>query len=144
MAAVHDRLIADVHKDPAASLLVLDCEAGASELLHLLLVGKELLGHRRSSRIVKGEPAGSPPVPGIESCWTLTTTIMLSANLRAIKTMSRLSATDSEAMHAGAQAPESVLNQYDLWYQIDLHPSKLRTRNLSIAFTACRQIAKQH
>lgn len=88
MVAVHDREIADVRKDPAASLLVLDCEAGASELLHLLLVGKELLGHRRSSRIVKGEPAGSPPVPSIESFWTLITTIMLSANLRAIKTMS--------------------------------------------------------
>ena len=144
MVAVHDRKIADVRKDPAVSLLVLDCEAGASELLHLLLVGKELLGHRRSSRIVKGEPAGPPPVPGIESFWTLITTIMLSANLRAIKTMSQLSTTDSEAMHAGAQAPERVPDQYDLWCQIDLHPSKLRTRNLSIAFTACRQIAKQH
>lgn len=88
MVAVHDRKIADVRKDPAAILLVFDCEAGASKLLHLLLIGKELLGHLRSSRKVKGEPAGSSPVPGIESFWTPITTIMLSANLRAIKTMS--------------------------------------------------------
>lgn len=88
MVAVHDRKIADVRKDPAAILLVLDCEAGASELLHLLLVDKELLGHRRSSRKVKGEPADSPPVPGIESFWTLITVMILSANLRAIKTVS--------------------------------------------------------
>ena len=88
MVAVHDREIADVRKDPAASPFVLDCEAGASELLHLLLVGKEFFGHLRSSRKAKGEPAGSPLVPGIESFLTLITTIMLSANLRAIKTMS--------------------------------------------------------
>ena len=85
MVAVHDREIADVRKNPAASLLALDCEAGASELPHLLLVGKELLGHRRSSRIVKGEPAGSPPVPGIESFWTLITAMILSANLSPVK-----------------------------------------------------------
>lgn len=85
LASVHNREIADVRKDPAASPFVLDCEAGASELPHLLLVGKEFFGHLRSSRKVKGEPAGSPPVPGIESFWTLITVMMLSANLRPVK-----------------------------------------------------------
>ena len=56
-----------------------------SELLHLLLVGEEFFGHRRSSRKIKGEPAGSPPVPGIESFWTLITSMILSANLSPVK-----------------------------------------------------------
>ena len=105
MVAVHDREIADVRKDPAASLLVLDCEAGASELLHLLLVGKELLGHRRSSRKVKGEPAGSPPVPGIESFWTLITIMILSANLRPVKAHALTIALNHDRTYPEFQVP---------------------------------------
>ena len=41
----------------------------------------------------KGKPSGFPPVPGIESFWTLITVIILSANLRPVKVHALTSAS---------------------------------------------------
>ena len=145
MVAVHDREIADVRKGPAASLLVLDCEARSSELLHLLLEGSEFLGLLRSSRKEKRGtlrlPSGSRHRKFLDPNHCDDAIHELTLRQDSCSDYSRL--TPLPCMWA-CKLLSAFPNQYDLWCQIDLHPSKLRTRNPGIAFTACRQIAKQH